>query len=182
MSGSWQSVLDQIALGYPDLCHGLFVQCLQRAQHFKMRGGKVTAFKGLDHNATIVVRAHQEPVVVPFLAGLGNRLDQGPDRRRQQREGDCPAIHQSTPATCIDERPHVFKNTAEFGALAAAGVVSDIDDSDSLASTAMALAGAPERLAKIGAAGRAHAHETGKRPANAASLCLDLMRGSAPTP
>ncbi len=78
--------------------------------------------------------------------------------------------------------PHVFKNTAEFGALAAAGVVSDIDDSDSLASTAMALAGAPERLAKIGAAGRAHAHETGKRPANAASLCLDLMRGSAPTP
>ena len=77
--------------------------------------------------------------------------------------------------------PHVFKNSAEFAALAAAGVVSDIHDADSLASTARALAEAPDRLAGIDAAGRAHAAETGKRPAKAASLCLELIRGRAAT-
>ena len=77
--------------------------------------------------------------------------------------------------------PHVFKNSAEFEALLAAGVASEIHNADSLASTATALASAPNRLVKISAAGRAHARETGKRPANAASLCLDLMKGSAAT-
>ena len=77
--------------------------------------------------------------------------------------------------------PHVFKNSAEFEALLAAGVASEIHNADSLASTATALASAPNRLVKISAAGCAHARETGKRPANAASLCLDLMKGSAAT-
>ncbi len=78
--------------------------------------------------------------------------------------------------------PHVFKNSAEFEALTAAGVVSEITDAESLASTAATLATAPDRLAKIDAAGRAYAARTGKRPANAASLCLNLIGGSTATP
>ena len=77
--------------------------------------------------------------------------------------------------------PHVFKNSTEFAALAAAGVVSDINDADSLAIAARALAGAPDRLTKIDVAGRAYAAEAGKRPAKVASLCLELVRGRAAT-
>ena len=84
-----------------------------------------------------------------------------------------PAAH----GLAILTGPHVFKNSAEFEALAAAGVVSHVDDAESLASTAATLAGNADRLAKISKAGRAHAYETGKRPAKAASLCLDLMKG-----
>ena len=89
-----------------------------------------------------------------------------------------PAAH----GRAILTGPHVFKNRAEFDMLAAAGVVTMISDADSLASAATDLASAPDRLARIAAAGRAHAAETGKRPANAASLCLDLMKGSAAKP
>lgn len=77
--------------------------------------------------------------------------------------------------------PHVFKNRAEFDALADAGVVTTIHGAKDLAGQASTLAAAPGRLAQIDAAGRAHAAETGKRPANAASLCLELMKGRAAT-
>jgi len=73
--------------------------------------------------------------------------------------------------------PHIFKNSAEFEALTAAGVVSGIHDAASLARAASVLAGSSEQLAKIDAAGRAHAAETGKRPAKAASLCLEMLKG-----
>lgn len=72
--------------------------------------------------------------------------------------------------------PHVFKNRAEFGALSEAGVVSNITDGDSLASAASAICADADRLAVIATAARAHAAKAGKRPANAAKLCLALLR------
>ena len=72
--------------------------------------------------------------------------------------------------------PHVFKNRAEFGALSEAGVVSEITDGDSLASAASAICADADRLAVIATAARAHAAKAGKRPANAAKLCLALLR------
>jgi len=89
-----------------------------------------------------------------------------------------PAAH----GRAILSGPHVFKNRAEFEALKAVGVVSTVQDADSLAGTALGLAATPDRLARIDAAAREHAARAGKRPANAASLCRELMRGRAATP
>ena len=72
--------------------------------------------------------------------------------------------------------PHVFKNAAEFSALADAGVVTEIGDGETLADAARRICGDTDRLARIAAAARAHAAEAGKRPANAAKLCLALMQ------
>lgn len=72
--------------------------------------------------------------------------------------------------------PHIFKNSAEFSALSAVGVVKQVTDGAGLAKAAEAICGDEARLAAVAAAARAHAAEAGKRPANAAQLCLALMR------
>lgn len=72
--------------------------------------------------------------------------------------------------------PHVFKNAAEFRALADAGVVTEIGDGKALADAAQTICNDAEKLAVIAAAARAHAAEAGKRPANAATLCLALLQ------
>jgi len=77
--------------------------------------------------------------------------------------------------------PHTFKNSAEFQALAKAGVVHEITDAQSLAMAADRIAGETGTTTAIAAAGRAHAAETGKRPANAATLCLRLMKDDTTT-
>ena len=74
--------------------------------------------------------------------------------------------------------PHVFKNSAEFDALEAAGVVFRVTDAAGIAGAAEAICSDADRRAMIAAAARAHASEAGKRPANAAQLCLALMRNS----
>lgn len=72
--------------------------------------------------------------------------------------------------------PHVFKNQAEFSALTEAGVVTEIEDGPGLAREADSICTDKDRLATISVAARAHAAETGKRPANAAHLCLALLQ------
>ena len=71
--------------------------------------------------------------------------------------------------------PHVFKNSAEFLALTEAGVVTNIADGASLAEAARSVCEDADGLALIATAARSYASEAGKRPANAAQLCLELL-------
>ena len=71
--------------------------------------------------------------------------------------------------------PHLFKNSAEFCALEAAGVVTLVTDAAEIANAARSICGDSEKLASIAKAGKAHAAKAGKRPANAAGLCLKLL-------
>ena len=71
--------------------------------------------------------------------------------------------------------PHLFKNSAEFGALETAGVVTLVEDAAGIADAAKAVCADIEKLAAIASAGKAHAAKAGKRPANAARLCLELL-------
>ncbi|MGB0160787.1 MAG: 3-deoxy-D-manno-octulosonic acid transferase [Candidatus Puniceispirillaceae bacterium] len=71
--------------------------------------------------------------------------------------------------------PHLFKNSAEFGALETAGVVTLVKDAAGIADAAKAVCADSEKLAAIASAGKAHAAKAGKRPANAARLCLELL-------
>ncbi|MEC8262017.1 MAG: 3-deoxy-D-manno-octulosonic acid transferase, partial [Pseudomonadota bacterium] len=71
--------------------------------------------------------------------------------------------------------PHLFKNSAEFDALEAAGVVTRTEDAAAIADAAGSICKDKARLAAIARAGKAHAAKAGKRPANAARLCLELL-------
>ena len=72
--------------------------------------------------------------------------------------------------------PHIFKNKAEFDALAAHGLLSSVTDADSLAEAAIAAtcdAAAARRLAVVA---RKFATEAGKRPQLAARSILKVMK------
>ena len=71
--------------------------------------------------------------------------------------------------------PHLFKNSAEFDALEAAGVVTRTEDAAAIADAAGSICKDKARLAAIARAGKSHAAKAGKRPANAARLCLELL-------
>ena len=82
-----------------------------------------------------------------------------------------PAAH----GLAILTGPHLFKNSAEFASLEAAGVATPVTDAGDIADAARAICGNSEKLASIAGAGKAHAAKAGKRPANAARLCLELL-------
>jgi 3-deoxy-D-manno-octulosonic-acid transferase len=72
--------------------------------------------------------------------------------------------------------PHIFKNKAEFDALAARGLLRSVTDADSLAEAAIAAtcdAAAARRLAVVA---RKFATEAGKRPQLAARSILKVMK------
>ena len=71
--------------------------------------------------------------------------------------------------------PHVFKNTAEFAGLQAAGVVTEIVTATELATSSRDVVANRQIRRNIAAAGRHYAAETGKRPQFAADSCLALI-------
>ena len=71
--------------------------------------------------------------------------------------------------------PHVYKNLAEFAALSAAGVVTEVTDAAGLAATASRVMENSGKLSRLAAAARDHARQAGKRPDFAADSCLELI-------
>ena len=54
-------------------------------------------------------------------------------------------------------------------------ILVKVEDAADIADAAKAVCADSEKLAAIAVAGRAHAAKAGKRPANAARLCLELL-------
>ena len=77
--------------------------------------------------------------------------------------------------------PHVYKNLAEFAALSAAGVVTEVMDAAGLAATANRIMENSKKLPRLAAAARDHARQAGKRPDFAADSCLDLIAQAGDT-
>jgi 3-deoxy-D-manno-octulosonic-acid transferase len=74
--------------------------------------------------------------------------------------------------------PHIFKNQAEFDALAARGLLRSVTDADSLAAAAIAATSDAAAARRLSASARKFAAEAGKRPELAARSILKVIKAA----